>query len=163
MPLALHLSIHFLVAIIVGCITGLYFKKLPYALIAALIGGFFIDIDHVIEYYIYYGPHFNLSYFLDGRQFLMSDKIYLIFHAWEYAPILFLIAWLLRKRKALAIFIFTLALAGTVHLVSDVLINHYPLKFYSISYRTNQNFSTPNLLTSEEYQKNIEAKGRLGI
>lgn len=163
MPLSIHLAIHFLVAILVGLIVGHYSKKMPLAIIAALIGGFFIDLDHVLEYFFYYGLHFNLSYFLEGRQFLLSNKIYLIFHAWEYAPILFLIAWFLRKKRSLAIFIFALGLAGSVHLISDVLINQYPPKFYSLSYRALQVFSTSNLISQEEYQKNIELKNKLGI
>jgi len=163
MPLPLHLSIHFIVAILVGLLAGCYFKKMPLAIIAAVIGGFFIDLDHVLEYFFYYGPHFNLSYFLEGRQFLLSNHIYLIFHAWEYIPILLLIAYLLRKRRTLAIFIFTLCLAGSIHLVSDVFINGYPVKFYSISYRASQNFSTLKLISPEEYQKNLELKQKLGI
>ena len=163
MPLSIHLTIHFLVALLVGYLAGRYFKKMSIALIAGILGGFFIDLDHLLEYFFYYGYHFNLSYFLEGREFLLSDKIHLIFHAWEYVPILFLIAYLLRKKRTLAIFIFTLSLAGFFHIFSDVYINKYPFKFYSISYRASQNFSTPKLITEEDYQKNLETRKNLGI
>lgn len=163
MPLSIHLTIHFLVAILAGYFVGGYFKKMSLALIAAIIGGFFIDLDHFLEYFLYYGYHFNLTYFLEGREFLLNDKIHLFFHAWEYAPILFIIAYLLRKRKNLAIFIFTLGLAGSLHLFSDVFINQYPFKFYSIGYRASQDFSTQKLITVKDYQKNIETRKYLGI
>lgn len=163
MPLSLHLLIHFAVALLVGYFTGRYFKNILLTIIAALIGGFFIDLDHVLEYFLYYGLHFNLNYFLEGREFLLSDKIHLFFHAWEYIPLLFLIAYLLKKRKSLAIFIFTLCLAGSFHLISDVFINHYPPKFYSLSYRISQNFSTSKLLSSEDYQKSLELKQKITI
>lgn len=163
MPLSIHLTIHFLVALLVGYLAGLYFKKMSLALMAGVIGGFFIDLDHLLEYFFYYGYHFNLSYFLEGREFLLSDKIHLIFHAWEYAPLLFLIAYLLRKKRSLAIFICTLSLAGFFHIFSDVFINRYPLKFYSISYRASQNFSTPKLISAEDYQENLKTRKYLGI
>ena len=163
MPLSIHLSIHFLVAVLVGYSASLYFKKRSITFIAAIIGGFFIDLDHVLEYFLYYGPHFNLNYFLTGREFLLSDKIHLFFHAWEYIPILLLVSYFLRKRRNLAIFVFTLCLAGSFHLVSDVFINKYPFKFYSISYRASQNFLSSNLLSPEQYQKDLESKEYLGI
>jgi hypothetical protein len=163
MPLSIHLSIHFLVAILVGYLAGRYFKKRSITFIAAITGGFFIDLDHVLEYFFYYGLHFNLNYFLAGREFLLSNKIHLFFHAWEYIPILFLVSYLLRKRKNLAIFILALCIAGTFHLISDVFINKYPFKFYSISYRASQNFLSVNLLSPEQYKKDLESKEYLGI
>jgi len=163
MPLPLHLAIHFFVAVLVGYLAGRYFKKMSLAMVAAIMGGFFIDLDHVLEYFFYYGLHFNLTYFLEGRQFILSNTVYLIFHAWEYIPLLLLIAYLLRKKRALSIFIFTLCLAGAVHLVSDVFINDYPFKFYSISYRASQHFSTPKLISPEQYQKNLNSKIKLGF
>ncbi|MHB8903924.1 MAG: hypothetical protein ACYC40_02390, partial [Patescibacteria group bacterium] len=120
MPLSIHLSIHFLVAVLIGYLANRYFKKKPITFIAAILGGFFIDLDHVLEYFLYYGWHFNLNYFLAGREFLLSNKIHLFFHAWEYIPVLLLAAYLLRKRKNLAIFILIFCIAGSFHLISDV-------------------------------------------
>lgn len=163
MPLSIHLSIHFLAAVLVGYLAGCYFKKKSIALVAAVMGGFFIDLDHVLEYFFYYGLNFNLNYFLAGREFLLSNKIHLLFHAWEYIPVLLLASYLLRKRKNIAIFILTLCVAGSLHLISDVFINKYPFKFYSIGYRASRNFLSVNLLSPEQYQKDLESKEYLGI
>lgn len=163
MPLSIHLLIHFLVAIIIAGLLGMYFKKIPLAIIAGIMGGFFIDLDHVLEYFLYYGLRFNLNYFIEGREFLFSDKIYLLFHAWEYVPILLIFAYIIKKRRSLAIFIFVFVMAGAAHLFSDVIINQYPLKFYSLSYRASKNFSAPHILSPENYQKNLKAKENLKI
>lgn len=130
---------------------------------AGLLGGFLIDFDHALEYLLVLGPHFNFIHFFQGREFLTSDKIYIIWHAWEWLPILLAIAWLARKRTAIKIFFIMLALAAAVHLFSDVLINQYPLKFYSILYRQSVGWSAPKLLSPEQYRNNLELKGKLGI
>jgi len=163
MPLALHLLIHFSLSILSGYIVGRYFKNIWLGIIAGFLGGFLIDLDHVLEYFFILGAHFNLYYFLTGRQFLKSDRIYIIFHAWEYIAPLLGLAWLLEKKKTLKIFLISLAFAASVHLVSDALINNYPFKFYSIIYRSEQSFAAPRLLSPGQWTRNLELKASLGL
>jgi len=141
MPLSLHLIIHFTLAIITGYLAGLHFKKIELGVLIGFLGGFLIDLDHVLEYFLVYGFHFNLIHFLQGRQFLISDKIHLWFHAWEYVPIFFLLALAFKKNKVLETILITLAFAMSVHLLTDSVINKYPLKFYSLLNRVEVNFS----------------------
>jgi hypothetical protein len=163
MPLSLHLAIHFFSAILVGYLAGKHFKKIPLGIIVGICGGFLIDLDHILEYFLVYGPNFNLLYFIQGRQFLLSDKVHLWFHAWEYVPILLIFAYGFRKNKTVQTILITLALAGSVHLLSDSIINQYPLKFYSLIYRSEQGFSAEKLIGEANYQKNKESKLELGI
>ena len=163
LALPLHLSIHFFMAVLSGLIFGLIFKKVRLGLIAGILGGFLIDLDHVLEYFFVFGLKFNLIDFLNGRQFLTSDKLWLIFHGYEYFPLLIVSSYLLRKKKALSFFLITLAFAGFVHLVSDSYINNFPLKNYSIIYRASKNFSTPELLRPEQWERNLKAKAELGM
>ncbi len=163
MPLYIHLLIHFLLAAGVGYLVGKRFKHIWLGIIFGIIGGFLIDLDHVLEYFLVYGLSFNLQYFIESRQFLSSDKIRIYFHAWEYFPILLLIAWLVRKKEIVKIILITLAFAGTVHLVTDVFINHYKFKYYSITYRYLNHFSAPDLLNSADYQLNQDYRDKLGI
>ena len=79
MPLSLHLIIHFSLAIIVGYFCGRLFKKPGLGIIVGIMGVFLIDLDHVLEYFLVFGPTFNLQYFIESRQFLVSDKIKLFF------------------------------------------------------------------------------------
>jgi len=158
-----HLLIHFILAILVGWLLGSYFKQAWLGLITGFFGGFLIDLDHVLEYFLFFGLNFNLSHFLEGWQFLLSDKIYLWFHAWEYVPILLIMAWMLKKYQVLKIIFITLALASGIHLLSDVLINQYPLSHYSIIYRAQENFLAEKILSPARYQEQLDAREELGL
>jgi len=162
-PLFWHLLIHFILAILAGWLLGRYFKQTWLGLITGFVGGFLIDLDHVLEYFLFFGPSFNLSHFLEGWQFLLSDKIYLWFHAWEYVPILLIMAWLLKKYRVLKIIFITLALTSGIHLLSDVLINQYPLSHYSIIHRAQENFSAEKILSPTRYQEQLDARAELGL
>lgn len=163
LPLPLHLSIHFFLALLVGYLVGRYFHKPWAGLIGGLLGGFFIDLDHVLEYFLVFGPHFNLSDFFNGRQFLVSGQIHTWFHAWEYVPILAFIAWAVRRRPVFVAFFLALTIGVFVHLVSDCLINHYPPRNYSLIYRYEVNFAVDKLLNPEQYQKYLENRQAIGM
>lgn len=162
-PLALHLSIHFLIAVLVGWFVGRHFNKIKLGLIGGVIGGFLIDLDHVLEYFFTFGFHFNLTYFIEGRQFLISNKFFLIFHAWEYIPVLLLAAWLLRRRKNVMVFLLAVTFGGMIHLASDCIINDYPPRNYSLIYRASQGFENANLLSPEQQELNAKYRQDLGL
>lgn len=163
MPLSLHLFIHFSLAVMSGYLPGRYFGLPLLGLLAGLLGGFLIDLDHVLEYFFVFGLNFNFDRFFSGWQFLKSDTIYLIFHAWEWVALFLVLAFLFRFRKNIKIFLLVFALAITVHLISDSLINNYPPRFYTISYRASQDFSAERLLSHEQWQGNLELKKELGF
>ncbi len=162
-PLPLHLAIHLYLAILTGYLAGKYFKNIWLGLIVGVVGGFFIDLDHVLEYLLVFNWQFNLYNFFEGRQFLVSDKIHLWFHAWEYIYFLLLLAWLLRKKEIIKIILITMSLAMSVHLLTDTIINKVPLKFYTLSYRAGLGFEAINLMSSEAYQENQDLRKKLGV
>lgn len=163
LPLSLHLAIHLYLAILTGYLAGKYFKNILLGIIVGICGGFFIDLDHVLEYFLVFNWQFDLYNFLDGRQFLVSDKIHLWFHAWEYIFILLLLSWFFRNNKILKIILVTLSLAMSVHLLTDTIINKVPLKFYTIIYRANRGFEAINLMSADAYQENQNLRKELGI
>lgn len=163
LPLTLHISIHLLMAILSGLVFGLVFKRVWLGLIAGILGGFLIDIDHVLEYFFVFGLRFNLTDFLNGLQFLTSDKIWLVFHAYEYFPILIFFAYLFRKKEALSFFLITLAFAGFVHLVSDSYINNFSPKHYSLIHRASKNFSASEILSQEHWEEHSKIKSWLEL
>ena len=163
MSLYIHLSIHFLLAVLVGYLCGRIFKQVRLGIIVGILGGFLIDLDHVLEYFLFFGPTFNFQYFIESRQFLLSEKIRLYFHAWEYVPILLLLAWFFRSQQKLKLIFITLAFSGMIHLVSDIFINNYYFRYYSITYRYQRDFSASKLLSPEQYQLNLDYKKELGI
>lgn len=163
LPLYLHLIIHFFWAISVGLVVGHVCGWKLGGVIGGISGGFFIDLDHVLEYFLVFGWHLNISNFIDGWQFLVSEQVHLYFHAWEYIPLLLLIAYYFRKKRALVIIVLALVSGGFVHLVSDCLINHYPLRNYSISYRARAGYAVNSILNSEQYLEYRITKGELGL
>src|SRR5680860_83073 len=163
MPLTIHMLIHFTLAVLSGYLIGRFFNKEKIGLIFGVLGGFLIDLDHVLEYFLVFGLNFNLQYFLESRQFLVSDQVRLYLHAWEYLPILLIIAYIFRKKKNIKVALITLAFAGTVHLISDVFINNYYFKYYSLYYRASLNYAASDLLPSDIYDLNREYKIELGL
>lgn len=161
--LALHILIHFILAALAGLLVGHYFNKVKLGIIAGVLGGFLIDLDHVLEYFFTFGLHFNLNYFLTGRGFLISNKIFLVFHAWEYIPILLIIAWLLRRRKNVCVFLLALTLGAIVHMTSDCFLNNYPPRNYSLIYRAAKDFDASLLLSPSQQEWNMELKRELSL
>lgn len=164
LPLPLHLFIHLLLAVCAGYAVGRSFKKPWLGILAGVAGGFFIDLDHVLEYFLVFGPHFNLVQFLDGQQFLASGQVRSYFHAWEYLPVLGLAGWLLRrKHPAAATIILSLALGAFVHLVTDCVVNSYPPRNYSMIYKYRIGFRVENFLSPEQYREFQESRAYLGF
>lgn len=67
--------------------------SLPLATAVAL-GGFFIDIDHAVDYVLFNGqrdlrPAVFLRYYLEAR----PDRVVLALHSWELFALLAAIAW----------------------------------------------------------------------
>lgn len=163
LSLPLHISIHLLLAILSGLFFAVLFKNFYETFLAAILGGFLIDLDHVLEYFFVFGLNFNVNKFLHGYQFLTSDKIWLVFHAFEYFPLLLIISYFFRYQKKLSLFFLVLAFSGLVHLVSDCYINNYPAKNYSIIYRASKNFSAQELLRPHQWELNLKTKQKLGL
>jgi len=165
MNLFLHILIHILLGFLAGIISWQIYKKDLHAhwqvflvFFSALASGVAVDLDHFIDYFLAFGFQFNFDYFLSGYQFLKSDKIYIFFHAWEYVVIFVILAVILRKILAKAIF-FSLALGLFFHLSADCLLNEgMRQQAYSMVYRIKNNFDVESLVTVEHWQEHIKLK-----
>jgi len=162
-PLPLHLSIHFVLAVASGWLVGWYFGRTILGIVAGVLGGFLIDLDHVLEYFLVFGLRFNLIYFIQARQFLTSGRLRIWFHAWEYVPLFFLAAWLVRAETAAMVFLLAFNLGNLVHLVSDCFINHMPFSAYSLIYRWRQGFVIEKLFIPEQYQEFLKDKAKFNL
>jgi len=128
---------HFLLSIIAGVIIGYFFSNY-WSIPIALLTGFFIDADHLIDYFIYRGWKFNLKEFLSGKCFDYSGKVYVFFHAFEYILVL-VVAGLIWP-----IFnwiFFTLALSLLFHLLFDTFSNKPKWPTYFLSFRIYHHFN----------------------
>jgi hypothetical protein len=132
---------------------------------AALLGGFFIDIDHLFDYFLAFGPHFNLTYFFKGYQFLKSNKIYIPFHSAELAIILIITPLLIKKYRPQLLYysitlllFFSFGLSLLFHLSADVMINELPVRSYFLTYRIIYNFELKELVYPQHYQRHLKER-----
>lgn len=157
MSLFLHLLIHLMLAILAGFIVFRIWKKPVVSFLASLAGGVGVDFDHFIDYYLAFGKKWNMAYFQNGYQFLKSDKLYILFHGWEYVIILILAVFIMKNRVIRSIFL-ALALGLFFHLCADVVIDGLPVSSYSVINRARNNFSLEQIVYPEHWQKHLKQK-----
>lgn len=131
----LHEFFHFLIGLGVGLIGYWFFKQkrlIPLAIFVSL----GIDIDHVVDYFHYFGLNLHLPY--GGPDyFCLSGKLFIPLHAWEFLPILLILALKFSRLRGVFLTI-SLALAG--HYFLDQ-FSHAMLPLgYSFLFRLSQNF-----------------------
>lgn len=164
MHLFFHLAIHFTASILAGILVWWGYGEGYFltAVLAGILGGFLIDLDHIIDYYLAFGWKFKLSYFLKGYQFLKSDKIYIFFHGWEYVALLSIGIFLFTFPFWLEIAILSISLGAFFHLVADAMINHgMTFQGYSLFYRARRRFEAEKILTSQHYQEHSSEKKKV--
>lgn len=91
---------------------------------------YIIDLDHLVDYWIYYGLSFNLVKFVSVDYFPIKHFAWVPFHAWEWVIGLLLIYYYKYKKET----IFVLALGILGHIVRDA-ITMQSISFYSIIIR----------------------------
>ncbi|MFZ2193143.1 MAG: hypothetical protein WAV31_02780 [Candidatus Moraniibacteriota bacterium] len=157
LSLASHISIHIFVSLCVGLIVWRIWRKFFCALSFALVGGFLIDFDHFIDYYLAFGWDWKWLYFRNGYEFLKSGKVYVLFHGWEYVVILILLACLFKNKYLKTVF-FSLALGLFFHLVTDVIVDKTPIKSYFLTYRIKNNFENKQIINDMNYELYLKKK-----
>lgn len=139
--IVIDLSLHLLSTLLFAALIYRINNSLLYAGIVVL-GGVFIDLDHLLDYFFFFKNEFVLSKFLKGL-YLKSGKIYLLLHSWELN---FIILMLALSFKSSGLFIFFLSLS--VHLAIDNVQRKNPCAYFLI-YRFFKNFDV-NIILPEE-------------
>ena len=132
---------HFLLSLFAGTLVSLFFGHYDLVPIA-LLSGFFIDADHLIDYCLFRKfKNFSLKEFFSGRYFDYSGKVYVFFHAFEYVLILLILGVIFKDFQWLY---FSLGLSLLFHLLFDTFYNRpkWPtyFVFYRIYHRFNHNY-----------------------
>lgn len=60
---------------------------------SSLLAGIFMDVDHVFDYYREYGRPFNVRRFFEASYQREYQRIFIVFHAWEWLPLILLAVW----------------------------------------------------------------------
>lgn len=159
MSLVFHLSLHVLTAFIAGYIVWRFWRRPILSFGSAFFGAVLIDLDHLIDYFFAFGLHFNLRSFVHGEQFAQNDKIYVLFHGWEYVILLLGVAWLVKSNIKLKVAALALSLGAFFHLVIDVNVNDgMMMKSYSVVYRSVYHYEMEKIVTPEHYREHILKK-----
>ena len=151
MNLTFHLLLHVIISALIAAAIYTRYRKLIPIIAGVLLGGVFVDLDHLIDYFLAFGTSFNLNYFLKGYEFLKSDKIYVLFHAWEWVALLLIISMFFKKRVVWKILIIAVALGLAGHLYIDTFTNQVRPQGYFITYRTLNRFYIRPLVTPEHW------------
>lgn len=114
--------------------------KLKYFLVG-LITTIFMDLDHLLEYFLYAGFKFDPQLILSGDYFILGQKIIVLFHAWELVFLLVLLQCSFIKRKFYNYIPLVIALGIFAHLLFDIYTYDFDLLNYSIIYRSISDFS----------------------
>jgi hypothetical protein len=162
MKLFFHLSIHVAFGLLAGFLVWRIYRRPFWSFLCSIMAGVFVDFDHFIDYFLAFGWSFNLYYFNQGFEFLKSNKIYIVFHGWEYVAVL-IVLWLIAKNRTAKTIFLALALGLFVHLSADVYLDKVPVKFYSIIYRAENNFDLEKLATPEHWEKHQRNRKALGF
>lgn len=134
--LVLHESFHFLIGLGIGLIGYCLFRQkklIPLAILASL----GIDIDHLIDYFHYFGLGFYFPY--GGIDyFCLSGKLFIPLHAWEFIPVLLILGWRFKRVRGGCV---TLALSLAGHYFLDQFTNAVLPLGYSFIFRLLHNFN----------------------
>lgn len=113
--------------------------------VAGFLFGFLIDIDHFVDFVLYYGNNLETLSFLNilnVTDYICSSKtVFVPLHGWEYVPVFGILAHLANRKLKIPGLVWTVTLSYLGHLFIDHLtVSPHPLG-YSIVYRLLNGFS----------------------
>jgi hypothetical protein len=115
----------------------------PWTMVLSLAFGVLVDLDHFIDYWYSEGRVcFDLHTFLRTRYWKKSKHIFVLFHAFEYLPLVFL-GWRALKGNRWAV---AATAAMSSHVLADHFINELRPLGYFITYRLAHRFRADELL-----------------
>ena len=128
----IDIATHFTIALAGSGLIYYWLKDVLFAL-SFFAGSIIIDLDHLIDYFLYHGFRFSLKRFL-SLEYLRSEKVYIVLHSWELVFLLFAASAVF---DLTCLFFFSLAMA--IHLLLDTVHRVKPL-FYCLIYRARHKF-----------------------
>lgn len=152
---------HLVGSLLAGLIAWRFFGLAKLVFPAALLAGFFVDVDHWLDYWLAFGWDFDLVKFFQGAQFLASDRLFVFLHGWEHLVILVVIFFLWRKKikEAGRAILLAMILAYGAHLTADSLMNDgLSFQSYSLIFRAKNDFQIEQLVTEEHWEKHRERR-----
>lgn len=145
MTFFLHEFIHFVLALGVGVFCYWKFGN-PWLISISLLTGFFIDLDHLLDYFatqISAGRKLSFSprtFLQVGSYIGRTEKIYVPLHGWEYV----MIFWFLGRLIGVTGLEWAISLPYFFHLLWDsITVRPRPLAYF-LAYRLLNGFAAKN-------------------
>ncbi|MBN1162314.1 hypothetical protein JXA34_01045 [Patescibacteria group bacterium] len=132
-----HLLVYFIAVLVIYVLGRDYFSRKN--VFVGLATAFFIDVDHLFDYFLYYGLRFNVFDFFSGSYFRAANRVVVPFHSWEIAGLIGFI-WMLAKDKKKYSWVLFLAVGYLVHLSFDVFSNGFHWYTYFLFLRISEGF-----------------------
>jgi len=112
-------------------------------MLLSLAFGVLVDLDHFVDYWYSEGRIcFNLRTFLSTRYWQRSGRLFILFHAFEYLPLVFLFWQAYKGRK----WAWAATAAMSSHVLADHFINELRPLGYFILYRLAHGFKADQLI-----------------
>ena len=112
--------------------------------------GVLVDLDHFVDYWYSEGRVcFDWKTFMATRYWRKSGRLFILFHAFEYLPFVFL-AWQALKGRRWAV---AATAAMSSHIVADHLVNELRPLGYFILYRLAHGFRAAELMDPERVRR----------
>ena len=103
---------------------------------------YFLDLDHLIDYFMFYGLKFSLLQFLSLENFKITGRATVFLHGWEYVLFFGYLAYQKGKKKMWKTIYMVIVLAMLPHLIWDTINVGDPL-FYSLIIRIVRGYVIP--------------------
>ncbi len=138
-----HELFHFSVSTLIGLVLGVKLKVNRYvAVFVSLLAGFFVDVDHLVDYGVYLTENhklFSLRQFLSADYFDVNKRNYVPLHGWEWSLILILSYIIINKRmspreKRARLFDHRWLVIAGVSLLAHLLIDQFTHGAHSFTY-----------------------------
>jgi len=136
---------HELIHLILTTIIGFFIYRRYHnwrLVIICFIFGFFIDIDHWFDYFLYFGTNFNLKDFFNVTSYVtVGGKAYIPLHGWEYIVIFTIIGQMIEKITKIPGLTWAIVLSYSAHLIFDNFAFPHHILAYSFIYRLSNHFN----------------------
>ena len=125
-----HELIHLLLTSLIALFFWRRFKDKRLILVSFFFG-FFIDIDHLFDYFVHFGLTNNfLNFFIVASYVLPNNKVYIFFHGWEFIIVFWLIGFFLEKKFKIKGLSLVILFSYAAHLLWDNFsFHHHPLAY----------------------------------
>jgi len=126
------------------------------AALACFLAGIFIDLDHFLEYFYYFGlRNFSLKKFFRAADEHIYRKFFLFLHSYELA----LVFWVLSLAVIRRPWAWGFCLGFTLHIIADHIYNPCLPSTYLLSFRLRHRFEGERIFP-REIQERYRSRAR---